>query len=313
MYKKGLLFELHQSVKDAMEPVQHGTYKSKRIKDAKGNSTGVSEDDPDRTRNKAAKSIVAKIEKAAKKGKKVVYRVEGRDKKNKAGDRAMERLAAYAAKKHGAGYEEKSLERPTKAGGKKAQKAGKSYDPKKGNYRAHPADDPSGKTKSNKTSRGVKKWNKGRQDGFRSNVKADKKAGHETVGTLGAGHWNLDEKRRHPRNEAERVLRQQDRHQRGVRRAEQLRGLEAAGGTNAPKGHTRKAGNALQRLNQKQDSKAGKENTRVRHVKNHIMMGIRDKDGQLTPKAAKTYVAHRKANLQRKREKRQFNQSMGTE
>ena len=123
----------------------------------------------------------------------------------------------------------------------------------------------------------------------------------------------LHEKRRHPRNEAERVLRQQDRHQRGVRRAEQLRGLEAAGGTNAPKGHTRKAGNALQRLNQKQDSKAGKENTRVRHVKNHIMMGIRDKDGQLTPKASKTYTAHRKANLQRKREKRQFNQSMGTE
>ena len=440
MYKKGLLFELHSSVKDAMEPVQHGTYKSKRIKDAKGNSTGVSEDDPERTRNKAWKNIHAKIEKAAKKGKKVVYRVEGRDKKNKAGDRAMERLAAYAAKKHGAGYEEKSLERPTKAGGKKAQKAGKSYDPKKGNYRAHPADDPSGKTKSNKTSRGVKKWNKGRQDGFRSNVKADKKAGHVTVGTLGAGHWNLDEKRkhprneaeatrrrvdrnkrslataerfkdfpkilkgsdihftnteprlrqavsmrqrrdqerdskagkeearmgrkkagrvlrggstmtfrkatikynkerrefnqsigaegegfkklrkeglnekrRHPRNEAEQVLRQQDRHQRGVRRAEQLRGLEVAGGTNAPKGHTRKAGNALQRLNQKQDSKAGKENTRVRHVKNHIMMGIRDKDGQLTPKAAKTYVAHRKANLQRKREKRQFNQSMGTE
>ena len=121
----------------------------------------------------------------------------------------------------------------------------------------------------------------------------------------------LDEKRRHPRNEAERVLRQQDRYQRGTARAEQLRGLEAAGGTNAPKGHTRKAGNALQRLNQKQGSKAGKENTRVRHVKNHIMMGIRDEDGQLTPKASKTYVAHRKANLQRTREKRQFNQSMG--
>ena len=50
----------------------------------------------------------------------------------------------------------------------------------------------------------------------------------------------LSEKRKHPRNEAEQVLRQQDRHQRGVRRAEQLRGLEAAGGTNAPKGHTQK-------------------------------------------------------------------------
>ena len=121
----------------------------------------------------------------------------------------------------------------------------------------------------------------------------------------------LYEKRRHPRNEAERVLRQQNRHQRGVRRAEQLRGLEVAGGTNAPKGHTRKAGNALQRLNQKQDSKAGKENTRVRHVKNHIMMGIRDEDGQLTPKASKTYVSNTKSRLQRKREKRQFNQAMG--
>ena len=68
--------------------------------------------------------------------------------------------------------------------------------------------------------------------------------------------FHLVEKRKHPRNEAERVLRQQDRHQRGVRRAEKLRGLEAAGGT-------------------------------------------------------KTYVAQRKANLQRKREKRQFDQSMG--
>lgn len=123
----------------------------------------------------------------------------------------------------------------------------------------------------------------------------------------------LCEKRKHPRNEAERVLRQQDRIARGVKHVKKVQGLDYYGGRNAPKGHARGSINALQRLNQKQDSKAGKENTRVRHVKNHIMMGIRDKDGQLTPKASKTYTAHRKANLQRKREKRQFNQSMGTE
>ena len=123
----------------------------------------------------------------------------------------------------------------------------------------------------------------------------------------------LLEKRRHPRNEAEKELRDEDRDTRSKKFKQKESGLNYYGGRNAPKGHARGSINVLQRLNQKQDSKAGKENTRVRHVTNHIMMGIRDKDGQLTPKAAKTYVAHRKANLQRKREKRQFNQSMGTE
>ena len=128
------------------------------------------------------------------------------------------------------------------------------------------------------------------------------------IGTI----QNLLEKRKTPRNEAERVLRQQDRIKRGVKHVKKLQALNYYGGTNAPTGHARGSINALQRLNQKQDSKAGKENTRVRHVKNHIMMGIRDKDGQLTPPALKTYVAHRKANLQRTREKRQFDQSMET-
>mgnify|MGYP003658824606 CR=1 FL=1 len=121
----------------------------------------------------------------------------------------------------------------------------------------------------------------------------------------------LNEKRKHARNEAEQALRDADRKERGAKHGKQVQAMNYYGGRNAPTGHARGSINALQRLNQKQDSKAGKENTRVRYVKNHISMGIRDEDGQLTPKAAKTYIAHRKANLQRTREKRQFNQSMG--
>ena len=121
----------------------------------------------------------------------------------------------------------------------------------------------------------------------------------------------LLEKRKHPRNEAEKKFRDEDRATRSEKFKQQESGLNYYGGRNAPKGHARGSINALQRLNQKQDSKAGKEKARVRHIKTHISMGIRDKDGQLTPKSSKTYVAHRKANLQRKREKRQFNQSMG--
>lgn len=128
------------------------------------------------------------------------------------------------------------------------------------------------------------------------------------IGTI----QNLLEKRKTPRNEAEKVLRDEDREERAEKHGTQVAALNYYGGRKAPKGHARGSINALQRLNQKQDSKAGRENTRVRHVKNHISMGIRDEDGQLTPQAAKTYVAHRKANLQRKREKRQFDQSMET-
>mgnify|MGYP003628871084 CR=1 FL=1 len=90
----------------------------------------------------------------------------------------------------------------------------------------------------------------------------------------------LNEKRKHARNEAEQALRDADRKERGAKHGKQVQAMNYYGGRNAPTGH-------------------------------HISMGIRDEDGQLTPKAAKTYIAHRKANLQRTREKRQFNQSMG--
>ena len=170
MWKRGLLREFE----DDLQPVQHQGQ------------------DPGRTRNKAWKAMKAQMDDAGKKGKKVVYRVEGRTKKHKAGDPAMERLARYHAKKQGIKFKEKSLERPTKAGGKKSQKAGKSYDPDKGDYRAFPEDDPTGKTKPNKISRGVKKWNKGRRRGFRKNVESDKRKGHVPIGTVGASHFNQD-------------------------------------------------------------------------------------------------------------------------
>ena len=148
---------------------------------------------------------------------------------------------------------------PKGASSKKARKRERvrqNYDfnnPTKKGTQAYPEDFGG---KSNKLSRQVKKDNKTRvRHGEKAYFK-NKEKGGESTAVIGSGLKALDEKRRHPRNEAERVLRQQDR---------------------------------------------------------HIMMGIRDKDGQLTPKASKTYTAHRKANLQRKREKRQFNQSMGTE
>ena len=306
MYKKGLLFEKKKKKK---------SYKKGDFAKLAHGVEHPGDPDPTGSREKAKAGQEQDVLKAKKSGKPLTNWIEGRTKKQKAGDDELESHVRDFAKKHGVGYTEKSME-PKGASSKKGRKRERTrqnYDfnnPTKKGTQAYPEDFGG---KSNKLSRQVKKDNKTRvRHGEKAYFK-NKEKGGESTAVIGSGLKALDEKRRHPRNEAERVLRQQDRHQRGTRRAEQLRGLEAAGGTNAPKGHTRKAGNALQRLNQKQDSKAGKENTRVRHVKNHIMMGIRDKDGQLTPKASKTYTAHRKANLQRKREKRQFNQSMGTE
>ncbi len=62
MWKKGILREF----KDTLQPVQHGTWKSKRVKDKKGKSTGVSVDDPGRTRNKAWKAIKGQMDDAKK-------------------------------------------------------------------------------------------------------------------------------------------------------------------------------------------------------------------------------------------------------
>jgi len=121
----------------------------------------------------------------------------------------------------------------------------------------------------------------------------------------------LNEKRKYARNEAEEALRVADRKERGAKHGKQVQAMNYYGGRNAPTGHARGSINALQRLNQKQDSKKGKEKTRARHIPTQIMMGIRTKDGQLTPDSAKRYVANTKATLKYKREQRQFNQSMG--
>ena len=181
MWKKGILREF----KDALQPVQH-----------QGK-------DPGRTRNKAWKAIKGQMDDAGKKGKTVVYRVEGRTKKHKAGDPAMERLAKYHAKKHGIKHIEKSLDKRTKAGGKKAQRVAKKYNSDDGDYAAYPEDDPSGKTKSSKLSRAIERWNSARRRHFKKIVKSDKKKGHVTVGTLGAGHF--EEAQGTPVERAERL------------------------------------------------------------------------------------------------------------
>jgi len=121
----------------------------------------------------------------------------------------------------------------------------------------------------------------------------------------------LNEKRKHARNKAEQALRDADRKERGAKHGKQVQAMNYYGGRNAPTGHARGSINALQRLNQKQESKKGKEKTRARHIPKQIMMGIRTKDGQLTPESAKQYVSNTKASLKYKREKRQFDQSMG--
>ena len=185
MWKKGILREF----KDTLQPVQH-----------QGK-------DPGRTRNKAWKAIKGQMDDAGKKGKTVVYRVEGRTKKHKAGDPAMERLARYHAKKHGikinADDEKATLEKRTKAGGKKAQRIAKKYNSDDGDYAAYPEDDPSGKTKSSKLSRAIERWNSARRRHFKKIVKSDKKKGHVTVGTLGAGHF--EEAQGTPVERAERL------------------------------------------------------------------------------------------------------------
>ena len=73
---------------------------------------------------------------------------------------------------------------------KKIQKIAKSYDPKKGDYRAFPEDDPTGKTKPNEISKGVKAWNSGRRREMRKIIQKDLDSGKVVVGTLGAGHFD---------------------------------------------------------------------------------------------------------------------------
>ena len=171
-YVQNLLEGLSGQLKGNLQPVQHQGQ------------------DPTNTREIAVKAMKKQIDDAKKSGKDVIYRVEGRDEEHQAGDPETEdRIRAYA-KKQGVNYEEGSLEGEVKAGGKKIQKIAKSYDPKKGDYRAFPEDDPTGKTKPNEISRGVERWNAGRRREMRKIIQKDLDSGKVVIGTLGAGHFN---------------------------------------------------------------------------------------------------------------------------
>ena len=210
--------------------------------------------------------------------------------KNPEGGLNAKGVASYKAKNPGSKLKTavttkpSKLKKGSKAAGRRASFCARMGGMKKKNTSSKTASDP-----ESRINKSLRKWN------------------------CNESMFSILEKRKTPRNAAEKYYRDTDRQERAEKHGTQVAALNYYGGRNAPKGHARGSINALQRLNQKQDNKAGKENTRVRHVTNHIMMGIRDKDGQLTPKAAKTYVAQRKANLQRKREKREeenFNTSM---
>jgi len=306
MWKKGLLFEKKKKKK---------TYKKGEFTRRAHGVEHPGDPDPTGSREKAKAGQEQDVLKAKKSGKTLTNWIEGRTKKQKAGDDELESHVRDFAAKHGVPYREKSME-PKGPRSKKAQKRARmrqSYDfnnPTKKHKQAYPEDFGG---KSNKLSRQVKKDNKTRIRHAAKKYHGNEKDGGASTAAIGSGLKALGENRKRPRNEAEKKFRDEDRATRSEKFKQKESGLNYYGGRNAPAGHARGSIKVLHRLNQKQGSKAGREKTRVRHVKHHISMGIRDKDGELTPKAAKTYVANTKAQLKRKREKRQFNQSMGTE
>ena len=132
-------------------------------------------------RLKAWKTMKGEISRAAKEGGPVVNTREGGR-----GDPILNRLAKRHAAKVGAKYSEEDLDTPQDEkswGNPKHVEA-----MKKGTYEAFPEDDPSGKTKPNPTSRGVKAINRKRRRQWLGKWKQVHKGGGVNISTVGSGH-----------------------------------------------------------------------------------------------------------------------------
>ena len=299
MYKKGLLFEKKKKKK---------SYKKGDFAKLAHGVEHPGDPDPTGSREKAKAGQEQDVLKAKKSGKPLTNWIEGRTKKQKAGDDELESHVRDFAKKHGVGYTEKSME-PKGASSKKARKRERvrqNYDfnnPTKKGTQAYPEDFGG---KSNKLSRQVKKDNKTRvRHGEKAYFK-NKEKGGESTAVIGSGLKALDEKRKYPRNEAEATRRRVDRNKRSLATAERfkdfpkiLKGSDIHFTNTEPR--LRQAASKHQRADQERNSKAGKEEAR---------MG-RKKAGRVLRGGSS--IGFRKATVKYNKERREFNQSIGAE